>query len=97
MCCVSGSAAGRGRRRDANEKDIVEALRRCGCFVVSLSGDNAPDLLVRWGASFWIPMEVKSTAGKVREGQAAAQYPIVRSVDQALDLIFQWRKKGASS
>jgi hypothetical protein len=81
---------GQARRRDVNEREIVETLRACGCFVVSLSGKDAPDLLVRWGASFWIPMEIKSKAGTVREGQAAAGYPIVRSSDEALALIFQW-------
>ena len=84
---------GQARKRDANEAEIVEALRRCGCFVIGLSGHDAPDLLVRWGDALWIPMEVKSKAGKVRPGQADAKYPIVRSVDEALALIFQWTNR----
>ncbi len=84
---------GGGKRRDATEPAIVEALRRCGCFVVRIGGDGAPDLLVRWGEALWLPMEVKSATGKVREAQADAKYPIVRSVDEALALIFQWSNK----
>ena len=64
----------------------MDALRAVGAFVVYVSGPNAPDLLVCYRGR-WTPLEAKSRKGTVRDGQAAAGYPIVRSVDEALQAI----------
>ena len=79
---------GQARRRDTTERAIVEALRACGVFVVALSGKDAPDLLCRF-QGIWTPLEAKSGKGRLRPGQAAAGYPMVRSIDDALQLIVQ--------
>lgn len=36
------------RARDANEREIVQALRAIGCSVTPLDGTGVPDLLVGW-------------------------------------------------
>ncbi len=78
---------GQARKRDLNEEEIVDALRRVGAHVFRLSEPGAPDLLVAWQGR-WIPMEVKSPTGHLtvlQEGSiGAAVYPIVRTVDEAL-------------
>jgi hypothetical protein len=78
---------GQARKRDANEEEIVDALRRVGAHVFRISEPGAPDLLVAWRGR-WIPMEVKSPTGiltVLQEGSiGAAVYPIVRTVDEAL-------------
>lgn len=95
------SARGRPARRDSVEAEIVEALRAVGVFVVYVSGDGCPDLLVRGrpcrhcGRS-WDPLEVKGPKGKARAKQAAAQYPLVRTIEEALDVVMRaaTRKEG---
>ena len=37
-----------GRRRDANERAIIEALERVGCAVTQLEGTGVPDLAVEY-------------------------------------------------
>lgn len=46
---------------DANQTEIVNALRKAGCFVQSLAaiGKGCADLLVLTPATDWIVMEVK--------------------------------------
>ena len=36
-----------GRKRDANERRIIDALRAAGCYVQQLDGPGVPDLLVQ--------------------------------------------------
>lgn len=36
----------RAAKRDANEREIIDALERCGAQVRQLSGESVPDLLV---------------------------------------------------
>lgn len=36
----------RAAKRDANEREIIDALERCGAIVRQLSGEEVPDLLV---------------------------------------------------
>ena len=71
------------RRRDASEPAIIQGLRACGAFVQQLSGDGAPDLLVRCQGR-WTPLEVKSDGGHRTKAQEQTQYPLVRSLDEAL-------------
>lgn len=77
---------GQSRKRDANEGEIVQALRKMGATVIPISGKDAPDLLVKY-REVWLPIEVKSGKGKVTAGQAFIGYPIVQTVDAALALL----------
>lgn len=74
---------GAHKRRDTAEGPIIDALRKVGAFVIQINGNGCPDLLVYW-RNRWLPMEVKSRAGIVSDKQQ--WYPIVRSIDDALDL-----------
>lgn len=82
---------------DANQADIVKALRKAGASVLSLSmlGHGVPDLLVgRQGGNpgMWL-MEVKGPNGKPTKHQVkfidAWPHPvhIVRTADEALRLV----------
>lgn len=53
----------RAARTDDNHAQIVEGLRRAGCFVQSLApvGKGCPDLLAAWGGR-WCVLEVKDGA-----------------------------------
>lgn len=77
------SARGRAAKRDANEKPIVEALRRCGVTCWRISGEGLPDVLTLYRGRY-VPFEVKSKAGKKTEAQAEIPWPIVRSLADAL-------------
>ena len=78
---------GQARKRDANEAEIVAALRACGARVDRISGPGLPDLLVGY-KGFWVPLEIKSATGRLTKRQRlGAPYPIARSVDEALRAI----------
>ncbi len=77
---------GQSRKRDANEKAIVEALRAVGAEVTRISGVGAPDLLIRLGGRV-IGLEIKGPRGKRTAAQVATQWPIVRDVASALAAI----------
>lgn len=77
-------------RRDSNEREIVDALRRAGCTVDFLSGAYIPDLLVGYaGLNFLV--EVKTATGDLRPGQRdwhqrwAGMTLVVRSPKEAID------------
>ena len=57
------------KRRDANEKPIIAALRAVGATVVQLSSTDVPDLLVGYRGLNWL-LEVKSDGGDLSQGQA---------------------------
>jgi Holliday junction resolvase len=77
----------RRKRRDANHKPIVEALRACGWAILDTSqcGDGAPDLIIA-RAGRVIAVEVKAPKGKLRpdqvDWQAAwpGEHAVIRSV-----------------
>lgn len=82
-------------RRDANEGEIVRVLEQLGCKVYRLSEANLPDLLVRV-AGLWLPVEVKTSSGRLSQGQqvfieeslaAGAPAATLRSVDEAVALV----------
>lgn len=82
-------------RRDANESEIVDALRAAGCEVIRLEDpDHAGvlDLLVFSITGLKI-LEVKTTRGRVRKEQAAliSRWPdlavLVRSAAEALTVM----------
>jgi len=77
---------GGSKRRDTNERTIIDALRAIGCDVWQVSGAGLPDLLVRTTTGSYVPMEVKTKSGKLTRVQAqqAAPWPIVRSIEDAL-------------
>lgn len=82
-------------KRDANEPEIVEALRTAGAGVTRISAKDVCDLLVIFrGVTYLI--EVKVPKGVVSEGQSdfiaawndnGGKAAIVRSVDEALAVI----------
>lgn len=65
------------KRRDKNEAEIADALRKVGFTVHNFgsAGHDIPDLLVTrpmWDGQKWICwVEVKSKDGKLSEGQRA--------------------------
>ena len=84
---------GAGKRRDAIEPAIIQALRAVGCEVYQINGNALPDLLVR-RCRRWVPLGVKS-GEKSRltpsERENPPSWPLVRSVEDAL------REVGVSS
>lgn len=84
----------RAAKIDANQAEIVAALRAVGCSVQTLAavGAGVPDLLV--GVSgVNLLMEVKTASGKLTKDQIPwheqwrGQVAIVRTVDEALALV----------
>ena len=59
----------RAARRDDNEGDIVEALRRHGFTVAKLSMPDVPDLLVARSDHPATLLEVKQPGKRLRQGQ----------------------------
>lgn len=79
---------GQSRKRDANEGEIVKALRKVGAAVIRISEKGAPDLLVFHRGVVHL-LEVKSRLGRatLAQGETSAQgWPVVtvRTVDDGL-------------
>lgn len=72
---------GGGRRRDAAEKPIREALQAIGAECWQIGGTGLPDLLVRFRGRLYAG-EVKSPGGKETEHQGS--FPIWRTPEQVL-------------
>ena len=82
---------GQSRKRDQNERAIVDALRRVGAFVMRASIDGGPDLLVLWRGTVHL-VECKATTGtptKAQRRTAGEGWPIqtVRSPQDALSIL----------
>jgi hypothetical protein len=88
-----------GARVDANQREIVAALRKCGASVQSLSevGRGCPDLLVGW-RGFNLLLEVKDgnkppSARRLTDDQRVwhmawrGQVVVIKSVDEACALL----------
>lgn len=79
----------RAARTDANQAEIVAALRKAGCQVESLAklGRGVPDLLVGRASRLWL-LEVKTKRGDLTPDQRRwhALWPVhvVRSPEDAL-------------
>ena len=81
------------RRTDANQAEIVEALRMAGRKVQDLHGvgRGCPDLLVLCPSGALVLLEVKTPAGKLNERErdwllewdGAAAF-VVRTVEEAI-------------
>lgn len=79
-----------GKKRDAAERPIVEALKSVGCEVWYVSGgDGQPDLLVRVGGKNGVlhGFEVKTGKGRKTQAQAKSLFPVVRTPAEALERI----------
>ena len=89
----------RARAIDANQPEIVAALRRVGCFVTSLAGvgNGCPDIVAIKGRRVWL-IEVKdgrkppsarklTPAEQEWHAKANGQAHVVCSVDEALRLV----------
>lgn len=82
------------KRTDANQAEIMWALRRCGAHVIDLHiiGGGVPDLLV-WYDGRYTLVEIKSPEGRLntREREWLAAWPgevaVVRSEEEALQAI----------
>ncbi len=78
-------------RTDANQAEIMAALRAVGASVCDLHevGSNVPDLLVGYRGCNWL-LEVKSEKGSLSKGQQEffltwqGLVALVRCVDDAL-------------
>jgi Holliday junction resolvase len=58
-----------GNRRDKIERDIIKALKKVGCTVQQLNGEDIPDLLVGRARKNYL-LEVKNpVTGKLSPGQ----------------------------
>lgn len=81
---------GQIRKRDANEREIIDALRAIGVVVFQLSGKGVPDLLCYRLRESWIPIEVKEPHGRLTRAQQVTRrlvpFPVARTVNQALAL-----------
>lgn len=68
LCWEEAMCARRGtpRRTDANQQEIVDALRKVGCTVYDISetGGGVPDLLVRRPNGELVLIEVKNPKAK---------------------------------
>jgi hypothetical protein len=76
----------RAAKRDVNEDAIVDALRAVGCDVTHISGKGAPDLLIRF-RGILVALEVKGKRGRRTIAQESSRWPVVRTVDEALEMI----------
>lgn len=61
-------------KRDANEPEIINALKAAGCRVQQLNDADAPDLLVSRDGRNWL-LEVKLPLGKKGGGSRSALTP----------------------
>lgn len=87
-------------RRDHAEKAIVEALRAVGADVTRISGEGAPDILVRFRGIFVGGYEIKTGKGKRTKAQQSSQWPILRDPAEALaeiGIYYADRKLAATS
>jgi len=81
----------RAARVDANQGEIVAALRKVGCSVLSLArlGNGAPDILLGYKGKN-VLLEIKRAKGKLNDQQQEfkdewrGELCVVRSVDEAL-------------
>jgi hypothetical protein len=87
-------SARRAARIDANQPEIVAALRGVGASVqpIHTLGQGVPDILVGWQGRNYL-LEAKQGRGKLTEDEAEwhvlwrGQVAVVRSVDDALAVI----------
>ncbi len=87
-----------GNKRDANEKEIVEALRAIGCSVYYM--DKPVDLLVGYRARNFL-LECKTDNGKLTKDQKAffpewrGQVRVVKSAEEAIRVVLDCYAPGS--
>lgn len=78
---------GQSRRRDANEADIVAALRKLGVIVKRISAEGVPDLLCYHPFTGLFLLEVKTEKGAFTPAQQRTEseipFSVARNVEQA--------------
>lgn len=79
---------GPAKRRDTNEPAIIAALKAIGAEVYQISGRAVPDLLVWYRGREWV-MEIKTAKGKQKPSQVGTPWPIVRSPEEAIQIVVQ--------
>lgn len=80
----------RAAKRDANETEIITALKRAGATVVRISAAGVPDLLIGYRGVTYL-CEIKFQKGKLTPAQIAwhldwqgDRVSVARSVEEAL-------------
>lgn len=85
-------------KRDANEGEIVDCLRKLGCKVDRISGTGVPDLLVGYRGHNLL-MEVKMPGKKLRPAQEEwhsewrGQKAVVETIDDAAAVIESYKAR----
>ena len=87
------------RKVDANQGDIVDAMRAVGAFVQSMAdlGDGCPDLLVCW-RGHWIVIEVKVPGELLNPRQkkwhidSGGRVHVARDVNDAMTILGGYAK-----
>lgn len=83
---------GQFQRRDANEAEIIEALRRAGVWVRQMHSSAGFDLLCAWNGEIHV-VEVKQHGGKLTADELkvyeafhliGCAYYVVHNADEAL-------------
>jgi hypothetical protein len=82
------------KRTDANQPEIVQALRDIGASVQDLHivGKGCPDILVGWRGVNYL-MEIKTDTGKLNQREKVwhadwrGQVATVRTIDEALEVL----------
>ena len=82
-----------GKRRDANEAELVAAFRRCGAMVLHLSGAGVPDMAVNLRGRTKL-VEVKSRHGAETDAQRSSVFPrlTIRSLDDVMVAVREWHR-----
>ena len=84
---------GQKKRRDANEPEIIAALKALGARVYQVSGSGLPDLIVQYqGREFCL--EVKTAKGKRTDAQEISEFRVVRSPADAVEAVRTEQKEG---
>ena len=77
---------GPNKRRDANEREILDALEAVGAQTWQISGRAVPDVLCWYRGRPYV-MEVKTSKGLQKPSQVGTPWPIVRSQADALAVL----------
>lgn len=85
---MSFRRGGGGRKRDSAEPLIIDALRKCGCFVQQVSGNGVPDLVVRTATGRHFCLEVKSPGGTRTKAQIDSNWPVVTTPEEAITAVW---------
>lgn len=82
-------------KRDANEREIIEALQCAGCFV--LQEQNVDLWVLPPNAEQWIPLEVKTKTGRLTSYQIKLhntlndiynyRIAVVTTIEEAFDAV----------